>query len=343
MCWSLKRFVLAVGLLVVCPLCVCAAPKTKIRAVVPLAQESWLFQGLRRFKKTVEKSSNGDIEITLIPSSPLFEGHDIRSAVQSGSVEMGAVLLSEFGADIPATNIFAQPFMFFSEPMMKAAVASQSAVRSPIDQAILQSNNVRVLWWQSAGTTVVISKDEAVLTPSDFAGKKVVVSLPALAEMVKLCGATPVEESSGPEGGAITLAKADMSIVPIANVVDRKLWTVMNTLTVTRHIAQQFAVVINERVWGTLTDDQMRTVREAAAEAERYMYEDIRQDELENIELAAKNGMKVAEITATQAALWKSCASPMLESFLQQSGVLGQKVMDGYRQILVDMYRQPRK
>jgi TRAP-type C4-dicarboxylate transport system substrate-binding protein len=78
-------------------------------------------------------------------------------------------------------------------------------------------------------------------------------------------------------------------------------------------------------------------------ETERYMYDDIRQDENENIELAAKNGMKVAEVTAVQAALWKGCATPMLESFLQQSGDLGQKVMEGYRRILVDIYRQQRK
>jgi C4-dicarboxylate-binding protein DctP len=340
---SWTRAIAALGLAVLCTLPCPVAAKVQLRAVLPLQPQSWLYQGLQRFKKNVENGSKGEIEITIIPSSPLYEGKEIRAAAASGAIEVGALLLSDYSADIPAANFFAQPFMFFSEPIMKAAVAAQGPVRAPLDQAILQSNGVHVLWWQAAGATVLISKGEAVLTPADIAGKKVQVPLPALAQMVQLCGATPVEAASKPESATIESGKTDMIIVPIANVVDGKLWTMMTALTVTHHIAQEFVIVINERVFNSLTGDQKRAVQEAAAETERYMYDDIRQDENENIELAAKNGMKVAEVTAIQASLWKGCATPMLESFLEQSGGLGQKVMDGYRRILIDAYRQQKK
>jgi C4-dicarboxylate-binding protein DctP len=337
-----KRVCVAAGLVLIGPSYAQASPKQQLRAVLALSPESWLYQGLQRFKKNVEKSSNGEIEVTLIASSPLYEGKEIRSAVGSGKIEMGALLLSEYSADIPAVNIFTQPFMFFSEPMMQAATASKSPIRAPLDQAILQSNGERVLWWQSAGTTVLVSRGEAVLTPADIAGKTVQVPLPALAEMVQLCGGRPLEVRSGAESEVSKAEHTDMSVVPIANVVDGKLWTRMKTLTVTRHIVQEIVIVINDIVWTSFTEDQKRVIQDAAAQTERYMYEDIRQDERENIELAAKNGMKVAEVTATQVALWKDCAAPMLESFGQQSGDLGQKVMNGYRRILVDAYRQPR-
>jgi C4-dicarboxylate-binding protein DctP len=325
-----------------CPVYAHASAK-QLRAVLALPAESWLYQGLQRFKKNVEKNSNHEIEVKLIASSPVYQGKEIRSAVSSGDIEIGALLLSDYSADVPAANIFTQPFMFFSDPMMRAATASNSPVRAPLDRAILQSNGARVLWWQSAGATVLISRVDSALTPADMAGKTVQVTLPALAEMVQLCGATPVEVRAGElESDVSRVAKTDMSIVPIASVVDRKLWTVMKTLTVTNYIAQEIVIVINERAWTSLTDDQKRVVQDAAAQTERYMYDDIRQDERENIELAAKNGMKVAEVTAPQVALWKGCAAPMLESFGQQSGDLGQKVMNGYRRILIDTYRQPR-
>jgi TRAP-type C4-dicarboxylate transport system substrate-binding protein len=340
--WTMA--IAALALVSLCTMQAAGATKVQLRAVLPLPPQSWLYQGLQRFKKNVENNSKGEIEVTIIPSSPLYEGKEIRSAAASRTIEIGALLLSDYSADIPAANFFAQPFMFFSEPLMKAAVASQGPVRAPLDLAILQSNGVRVLWWQAAGATVLISKGESVLTPADIAGKKVRVPLPALAQMVQLCGATPVvEAASGPESDTVKSAKTDMIMVPIANVLDGKLWTVMRALTVTHHIAQEFVIVMNEGVSNSLTSDQKRAVQEAAAETERYMYEDIRQDESENMEIAAKNGMKVAEVTAEQAALWKACATPMLESFLQQSGDLGQKLMDGYRRILADIYRQQRK
>jgi C4-dicarboxylate-binding protein DctP len=339
---SWKRVGLAAGLVLMFP-AYAQASKQELRAVLALSPESWLYQGLQYFKKNAEKGSNGEIAVTLIASSPLYEGQEIRSAVSSGKIEIGAFLLSEYSTDIPAVNIFTQPFMFFTESMMQAAMAPKSAIRAPLDEAILQSSGERVLWWQSAGTTVLISKGDAVLTPADIAGKTVQVPLPALAEMVQLCGATPVEAQFGEsEDDVIKAGKVDMSIVPIASVVDRKLWTVTKTLTITHHVAQEVAVVINEKVWTSLTEGQKRAIQDAAAQTERYMYDDIRDDERENIELAAKNGMKVAEVTATQVALWKNCAAPMLESFGQRSGDLGQKVMNGYRRILVDVYRQQR-
>ena len=322
------------------PVSAAAAPK-QLRAVLALSPKSWVYQGLQHFKKDVEASTKGEITVELIPSSPTYEGKEIRKAVAVGAAEIGAILLSEYSADIPAVDIFSQPFMFYSEPILQAATKPKSPIRVLLDEAILHSNSVRVLWWQSAGATVLASKQGAALVPEDIAGKTVHVSEPALVEMVKLCAATPVTAGIQQDGNASAPAKADMSVTSIASVVDGELWNTMSTLTVTHYIAQQYSIAINEVTWNSLTKEQKLAIQDAAAEAERFMYGEIQDEERENLEVAAKHGMKVAELTEAQVALWKGCTSQVLENFLDRSGSLGQKVMNGYRKILVQAYSRP--
>jgi C4-dicarboxylate-binding protein DctP len=313
------------------------ASTTQLRVVLALSSKSWLYQGLQRFKKNVEASTKGEINVTLIASSPVYDGKEVRKAVATGAIEMGAVPLSEFSTDIPAVDIFSQPFMFYSEPILQAATKPKSRIRLLLDEAILHSNGVRVLWWQSAGAAVLASRGGAIVTPADIAGKTVGVPVSPLAQMVKLCSATPVMARTGPDSASAP-ARLDMSVTSVASVVDSELWNTMTALTVTHYIAQQFIITINEAAWSFLTKDQKLAVQDAAAEAERFMYGEILEEERENMELAAKHGMKVVELTEAQVDLWKGCSSPVLESFIETSGSLGQNVMSGYRQILIQAY-----
>jgi TRAP-type C4-dicarboxylate transport system substrate-binding protein len=98
-------------------------------------------------------------------------------------------------------------------------------------------------------------------------------------------------------------------------------------------------VTINERLWQSMPTEHRRVVESAAREAEAAIRERIAAIEREAHALAEKKGMKLVELTTADCDLWKYCAAPLLEEYLDRSGPLGAQVMAGYRQLLVEVYR----
>jgi C4-dicarboxylate-binding protein DctP len=99
-------------------------------------------------------------------------------------------------------------------------------------------------------------------------------------------------------------------------------------------------VTINERLWPSMPTEHRRVVGSAGREAEAAIRERITAIEREAHALAEKNGMKPVELTTADCDLWKYCAAPLLEEYLDRSGPLGDQLMAGYRQLLVEAHRK---
>ena len=115
-----------------------ADAKTTLRITLQLPLKSHLGQNLLMFKEEVEKNSNGEIVVEIYDSAQLYKDKQVPQAVGSGAIEMGTSSLTRYVGDIPAVDIFYQPFMFNSDDMIRKATAKGSAVRGPLDEAILE-------------------------------------------------------------------------------------------------------------------------------------------------------------------------------------------------------------
>lgn len=319
------------------------AAAREIRVTLQLPPDSPLHQSIALFKTEVEKNSQGSLQIKIFPSAELYKAEEARQAVSSGAIEMGAVLLTEYVEVVPASDIFAMPFMFTSDALLRIGTAPGSPIRKPIDQAILEKANAQVLWWFSTGASVMLSKGSPVLTPAGIAGKKVRVSGRSLAEMVKLCGGEPVETGGTEQYAIYKSGQVDIGMTSQSVIAARKLWEVMDTLTITNHIQNEFVLVMHEKVWRSLSADQQQILMKAAGNSERIFRDKAEQVARDGLVLAQQQGMKVFEITDAHVKEWKSCATPMLAGFLSKSGKVGQQVMDGYRKAVVEAYRAPRR
>lgn len=133
------------------------AADTTLRISLQLPLKSHLGQNLVLFKDEVEKNSGGKVEVQIYDSAQLYKDKEVPQAVGSGSIEMGVASLTRFVGDVPAVDIFYVPFLFNSEGLVRKAVAPGSAVRAPLDEAILGTGS-RVLWWQAYGGAILLSK-----------------------------------------------------------------------------------------------------------------------------------------------------------------------------------------
>jgi C4-dicarboxylate-binding protein DctP len=322
-------------------LCSAAEPASRqLRVALHLPRESHLYENLDLFKRAVEKGTNGALEIVIAHSGQLIKEQDAPEAVATGVVEMASVQVNHYGGVIPAADLFVEPFMFVYPPVLTAATRPGSPVRAPIDQAILERTGARVLWWQSNGAAVMVSKDAPLTTPAAIASKAVRVSTASEGEFIRACGGIPRVISGAAYYEAYQTGQVIAGSSSIAAVAARELWKVTNFVTFSRHRTSEFVVTINERLWQSLPAEHRRAIEAAAKNAEAAVSEQILTIEREALALAEKNGMTLVEMTTADWNQWKYCAAPMLDAYLDRSGPLGAQVLSGYRQLLVEAYRK---
>ena len=219
-----------------------------LRISLQLPIKHHLGQNLLNFKEEVERETNGDIKIEIYPSAQLYKDKEVPQAVSSGAIEMGVASITRFAGTIPAVDIFYVPFMFPTSDKVKKATAPGSPVRAPLDAAILKTG-ARPLWWQAFGGAIILSKGTPIKRPEDMKGKKVRVFGKTLGEFVIATGGAPTLMSGSKQFLAYQRGTVDAGMTGLTTIPSRKLYQVMDHVTLTRHADIEFMVLINEKVF----------------------------------------------------------------------------------------------
>jgi C4-dicarboxylate-binding protein DctP len=308
------------------------AADTTLRISLQLPLTSHLGQNLQLFKEEVEKNSNGDIAVEIYDSAQLYKDKEVPAAVGSGAIEMGVASLTRYVGDVPAVDIFYQPFLFDTEEKVRAAVAPGSPVRGPLDEAIKETGST-VLWWQAYGGAIMLSNDAPVKTPEDMKGKKVRVFGKTLGDFVTAAGGAPTLISGSEQYLAYQRGTVDIGMTGVSGVKSRKLWDVMDTITVTNNADIEFIVVVNTDFWNGLPDAHKEIIQAAALKAEADVRDRMSQIEASAYEAAEENGMTVYTPTAEEMAAWKAVSQPVYDAYIEKTGDLGKSVMDAAKKL----------
>lgn len=308
------------------------AADTTLRISLQLPLTSHLGQNLVLFKEEVEKTSNGAIAVEIYDSAQLYKDKQVPSAVGSGSIEMGVASLTQYVGDIPAVDIFYQPFLFDTEEKVRAAVAKGSPVRGPIDEAIKDTGST-VLWWQAYGGAVMLSNGGPIKTPADMQGKKVRVFGKTLGDFTQATGGAPTLISGSEQYLAYQRGTVDVGMTGVSGVKSRKLWEVMDTITVTNHADIEFIVVVNTDFWNGLPEDHRALIEAAAMKAEAEVRNKMSEIEAAAYDAAKENGMTIYTPNAEEIAQWKAASQPVYDTFSEKAGALGAQVLEAARKL----------
>jgi len=305
------------------------AEKT-LRLTLQLPATHHLGLNVQSFADEVAEKTKGELKIEIYPSAQLYKDSEVPQAVASGAVEMGVSSLSQFAGTIPAVDLFYVPFLFSTQEALNKAVAKGSPVRQPLDDAIL-GTGARVMWWQAYGGSVILSKEAPIVVPDDLKGKKVRVFSKTLGELVTAAGGAPTSISGSEQFLAYQRGTVDVGLTGVTAVKSRKLFQVMDYLTATETMVDiEFIVLINEKVWQGLTDDQRQIMAEAAARVESELRNEMARLETESFDFV-KDKIKTVTLTPEQLSQWQQLSEPVVKAFIQDAGQLGQQVVDAAR------------
>lgn len=297
-----------------------------IRVTLQLPITHHLGQNLTAFKEEVERETKGEIKVEIYPASQLYKDSEVPQAVSSGGVEMGVASLAMFAGTIPAVDIFEVPFSFPTWDLVTKATAPGSPIRGPLDEAILKTG-ARVLWWQAYGGTILLSKGKPIVTPADMKDKKVRVFGKTLGEFVKSVGGVPASISGSEQILAYQRGTVDAGMTGVTAVDARKLYQVMDYLTVTNHADIEFIVLINEKTWQGLTDAERAVMTKAARRVETELRNEmgkLEQDSFNNV----RDKIKIIELTPEQVKDWQKSTSSVIDTFIKSSGPLGKQLVE---------------
>ena len=323
--------VLAALLAVVVSLAVGASPadaRKVLRLTLQLPLKSVVGQNVLQFKDEVEKATGGSIEIQVFDSAQLFDDKDVPKAVGTGQIDLGVASLARYVGEVPAVDVFYVPFLFDSDAKLRAAVAPGSPVRGPLDEAIARTGS-RVLWWQAYGGTVLLTKGgEPIRTPADIKDRKVRVFSKLLGSWVTANGGVAVNVTGGEQYFAYQRGTVDIGMTGPDSIKSRKLWEVMDTVTIANVANVEFVVVINEQVFQALSDTEKSAFLAAAKNAETKLRGEFTQLEKDAIEAGRQNKMTIYAPNATEMAAFRKSAASVSGEFLKGAGDLGRQVYD---------------
>ncbi len=303
-----------------------AAAQTTLRVTLQLPIKHHLGQNMLDFKKEVEAKSNGDLKIEIYPSAQLYKDKEVPQAVASGAIEMGIASLARFAGTAPAVDIFYVPFMFDSPAKVVKATSPGSPIRAGLDAAVLKTGT-RILWWQAFGSAIVLSKNPAIKLPADVKGKKVRVFGKTLGDMIKVLGGAPTLMSGSKQFLAYQRGTVDAGMTGITAVKSRKLFEVMDNMTLTYHADIEFVVVINEKIWQGLSEANRKIIMTAARRVEKELRDKMGAIEADALK-SVSDKINVIDLTDAERNLWRKATRPVVDSYIERSGAVGAKLVE---------------
>lgn len=322
---SLAALMLGTALVVSSTAVSFAVEKMRISLQLPL--KSHLGQNLLLFEKEVEARTGGAIDVEIYDSAQLYKDKEVPAAVGSGAIEAGVASLTRYVGDVPAVDIFYMPFLLNSDEKVRGAVAKGSPVRTALEEAVAETGG-QILYWQAYGGAVMLSKGGPIKTPADLAGKKVRVFGKTLGDFVTAAGGAPTLISGSEQYLAYQRGTVDVGMTGVSGVKSRKLWEVMDTITVTNHADIEFVVVVNSKWWNGLSEEIRGQIEAAATVAEDTVRDDMAGIEAAAYEAARENGMTIYTPTDAEIEAWKATSKPVYDSFSQSAGDLGATVLE---------------
>ncbi|SHF61880.1 C4-dicarboxylate-binding protein DctP [Modicisalibacter ilicicola DSM 19980] len=290
-------------------------------------------ENLSFFKEKVEEISDGEIQVQIYPSAQLYKGSEIPQAVASGSIDMGLVLIDEYSGTLPATGLFSVAFLFPDYEVLAKAAGPDSPVRQQLDEMI-RGTGTKVLWWQDYGPIQLLANDEPLVEPEDMQDKKVRVLGKPSGDFIEALGGSPVKISGSEQFMAYQRGTVDVGMTGTTATKSRKLHEVMDYITITNHAQVEFLIVINDELWGELSDQEQAWMSEAALAAEKKMREETKAENLEAQQfLADETDMEVVELTEEQLEAWQQASEPAVQAYIEAAGETGRKLVDQVRQM----------
>jgi tripartite ATP-independent transporter DctP family solute receptor len=274
--------------------------------------------GMERFAELVEEKSGGKINVRLFPGGTL--GGDVQtiSALQGGTVEMSVMNAGLLSGNVPEFAVVDLPFLFNSPE------EADAVMDGPVGEALaakLPEKGLKGLGYWELGFRNLTNNRRPVTTAEDIAGLKIrTLQSPIFVDVFNALGANAVPMPFPELYTALETGTVDGQENPYSVIENNKFNEVQDYLTETRHVYNPQIVLVSNKFWEGLNEDERKVVQEAALEARDYQREVARKANQEALETLQAEGMQFNALPAEEIEKIREKIKPVIETHKQQIG-----------------------
>ena len=276
----------------------------------------YLWQPIVHFAEKVEKNSDGRVKFKLYHSGQLYKGKEEFAALERGDIDMTAPLDLYNTGIVLELGISNLPFLW-PNPTSLQKTLDAGLWDLGIKDKLLKHNMV-VLDVAAGGPYQVYSKNFAVTKPEDLKGKKWGVSGTTASKAVELLGGAPTTMSSGELYLALQRNTIDGCTRPLITGLGRKLYEVVDNLSITHMGYFCTFLVINKKKWDSLPEDIQGIISAAAKERSNEQLGRLNAFMDEAIALYKEKGVNVHVLSAEELAKFKEAVAPVYDWWLEK-------------------------
>lgn len=250
-----------------------------------------LIESLEVFKEKVEAGTNGNVKVSIFPSSQLGSEDTFIDSVKAGTVEMGipGTMINTYA---PLIAVAEKPYLFKSWEHAKRAYLEENLLER-MSEGIVEKAGFRILGASVNGWRM-LSSSKPINTFEDIAGQRIrVPNVPYYIKMVEAWGATATPMSLSELFTALEQKVVDGQDNPYATVRASSFYEVQPYMVHTAHLFTPNFWIINEKFFQSLPEEYQKVVTEAADEAIKYNWKISEERENDDKKFIESQGVKI--------------------------------------------------
>ncbi|MBN2289092.1 MAG: TRAP transporter substrate-binding protein [Candidatus Glassbacteria bacterium] len=231
--------------------------------VVHPVHEAMMFMSRR-----LRELSGGAMTIDVYPSEQLGSERENIELIQFGSLDITKTSAAVLESFVPEVRVYSLPYLFRDQEH------AWRVFLGPVGKEILQigkSKGIMGLCYYDSGSRSFYTKDKPILTPDDLAGLKIRVQKSMMAvKTIQILGGSPTPIDWGELYTALQQGVVDGAENNPPSFYTSHHYEVCKYYYLDEHTTIPDVLLMSERAWSRLSEEQRRILQQAADESMHY-------------------------------------------------------------------------
>lgn len=293
--------------------------KTRIiRFGYGLNEESVQGRAARYLAEELGKISGGKLKMRTYGSANLGSDEQMQAALVGGSQEMMVGSTAPLATMVKEFGVFDLPFLFNDEK------EADAVLDGPFGEKLLKMLDAKglvgLVYWENGFRNVTNSK-HPIAKAEDMQGIKLRVMQNQIALGVfGALGANAVPMPFSELFTALETRTVDGQENPVTTIQSSKFYEVQPYLSMTRHVYTPWVLLASKKWWDTLSPDEQKLIRQAAASSRDFERKDSRADSAKAMTVLKDSGMKINTVSPEELQRLREKAQPVVDKYTKDLG-----------------------
>jgi tripartite ATP-independent transporter DctP family solute receptor len=243
----------------------------EFRAADTQSEDYPTVEALRYMGRLIAERTSGRDQIRVFHSRQLGEEKETIEQTRAGAIDLNRTNVALIGTFVPAMNVLAMPFLF------RSIEHQQKVLDGPIGNEILNSFEpygfVGLAFYDS-GARSIYNSVRPIRSIADMKGLRLRVQQSELmSDMIKALGAEPVELPYGQVLTGLATRLIDGAENNWPSFITTDHYKYAGYYTLTEHTMSPEVLVMSQKAWQSLSVEDQKIFREAAAQSSHFMRE----------------------------------------------------------------------